>query len=162
MQAPRLAYVLRSVDHPTILSMRHADITYVVGFLRSHDALHVARTIPTLPQMRLQKYKPVNVRQTVQRGVDEVGLDKPVKVTDIYIDEDAVLRVNKQNIVQVQRDWLVAKDTYANMISYPFNKNLGIAVIKNKLGENTDALYYECEVVQPVFDPELFRKSLLQ
>lgn len=156
MSFPPKIHLLQSIHHPTHLGFFHDNKPFIIGFTRSQEVIYATRMISQNVTPSLLNYHGRDVTEIVEQGLLEMG--RPRQLSEIRVQEHALLRLSKE--ITPMFDWMIDSIPTHFFFQYPIHKGIGIVMPMQKTIETDTEIIYTCQVVEPMNDIDLFRKSL--
>lgn len=154
---PRLVHSLQGIQQPTkVFGLHHHDKPYVIGFLRAQEAVYATRHTTLESKASLVRFEPKDVTDVIHSGLQQLGVT--ANTERILLDENALLKVRK--LPSPLFEWMLQTQSLGTFLDYPFAKHVGVILVKRKIQEDEDALYYEVDALEPSFDPQTFVNHL--
>jgi hypothetical protein len=162
-------YVLQSIERSTWMSLtttRGANekdaASYVIAFEHESHARMVQLFAHERTKVHLAKHAPIDITHVIEKecGIDVGSFDK-AGMAHINADPDAHIAISKyQNINKMGcRIDTIAFDEF---MSFPYERCLGIAILRHLISHNNKELIFQSEVVEPIWDEAMFRHMLEQ
>lgn len=143
------------------VGLHDKDHSYVIGFRSPVQARHVQYNMHPEPDLTLRRLnQKMDVSFEVSLGLRELQVEKQLR-SPIVIDPDVILRVPKapqRESVLNDGGYHLATVVADDFICMPFTHFVGIIIPNDVLEENDDEIFLECDLVEPIFDPDMFQK----
>ena len=142
----------------TNFGLRHANQSYVIGFILKQDAHYVAKTTHSATKAQLRKGMTRDVSLDVLGGLYDRGMFVK-SMPPIIIDENAELVIDKKiNINKLPCQ--VSDISFSEFIMLPFQHSIGVILPVDLVDETKETLIYQAQVIEPCYNVDLFRYQL--
>ena len=155
-------YTLRSVPSGKWMGYTAINTAYVIAFKYKEHAQMVQSFAHEATQMELKNLAFEDITEHVEELCEvPPGSFKEANIPPINADLDAHLLISKKPNINKLGCTIetVAIDEY---MAIPFEQNIGVVMAKRLLENTKSQVKFESEVIDPVRDLDLFRKTLLE
>ena len=155
-----MLYSLRSIPKGNWMGFSADTTTYVVAFKYKEHAAMIRSFAHEATKMHLDNVIMRDITTDVEAVCNvPAGTFGLVGLPPVYADLDARLCINKRpNINKLGCD--IKPITTMEYTSIPFEQNLGVVLAFRITDDSKEQISFECEVIEPLRDLDLFRKKL--
>lgn len=149
-------YTVRSPQPPgPLLGVRDArGASYVVAFADRAYAELVRGHATGKNRIELRNRHPQDASMVINRGLEQLNAN--LRVDDVYVDETAHLFIEKRTSINPPA-CVLGEASLAELLSMPFDKNVGVAFGVDLLLEDAATLVFQAYVVDPANELRLFK-----
>lgn len=140
--------------------------TYIVAFKHTVHVDKVWTFAHGKTKMELYKLKMEDITNELEIAYSlPVGSFKEAGLPPVMADFDARLQINKTRPpkdAKVDIDIDIIPITSLEYLSMPIEQNVGVILAHTLLEETKRYMFFQCEVINPIRDLDLFRKMLIE